>query len=204
LLLSSRRKKTIREKKTRKLAQKSIVELARGWFSQYRPVFQFLLIFVVLMGLFYVFIAFMPFYKKHLLPSHHHLIARLSGAILAFLGQDITVVGAFISSPALSVHIVWGCDAIEAIALFVFAVLAFPAPFLRKIPGIIAGTLFLAILNFIRVVSLFLIGVYFPRVFAIMHIDVWQSMFIFSAIIFWGFWLLWATQSQIPTQRVSS
>jgi len=114
------------------------------------------------------------------------------------------VSGTSISSPAFSVTVDPGCDGIEPIALFVCAVLAFPARFVRKIPGIIAGTLLLAALNFVRVVSLFLIGVYFPRAFAAAHLEVWQAMFILFAVVFWILWLLWATQSQIRVQRVSS
>jgi len=181
--------------------RKSIFEFAAGWKSRH-PVFVFLLIFGVLMGFFYAFAIFTPFYKKHFLVSYLPFNAKVSGAILSFLGQDITVAGRTISSPDFSVEVYSGCDGIEPIALFVCAVLAFPAAFLRKIGGIIAGTLLLAILNFVRVVSLFLIGVYFPKAFLIMHLDVWQAMFIFFAIVFWILWPRWATQRQILTQRV--
>lgn len=147
------------------------------------------------MALFYTFVIFTPFYKKDLFLSCLPFNARVSGAILSLLGQDITVAGTSVSSPAFSICVDSGCDGIEPIALFVCAVLAFPAVFLRKIPGIIAGTLLLAILNFVRVVSLFLVGVYFPKAFLFMHLDVWQAMFILLAIVFWILWLRWATQS---------
>jgi len=156
------------------------------------------------MGLFYAFVIFTPFYKRDFLLSYLPFNARVSGTILGFFGQDITISGSSISSPSYSVRVVPGCDGIEPIALFLCAVLAFPAPFLRKIPGIIAGTLLLAILNFVRVVSLFLIGVYFPKALEIMHLDVWQALFILFAVLFWIVWLRWAMQNQISTQVVSS
>ena len=183
--------------------RKSVFEFAAGWKSRH-PVFAFLFVFGVLMGVFYAFAIFTPFYKKHFLVSYLPFNAKVSGAILSLLGQDITVAGRTISSPDFSVEVYSGCDGIEPIALFVCAVLAFPAAFLRKIGGIIAGTLLLAILNFVRVVSLFLIGVYFPKAFLIMHLDVWQALFILFAVIFWILWLRWATQSQIPAQQVLS
>jgi exosortase H (IPTLxxWG-CTERM-specific) len=183
--------------------RKSVFDFAAGWRSRH-PVFLFLVIFGVLMALFYTFAIFTPFYKKHFLLSYLPFNARVSGAILSLLGQDITVTGRTISSPDFSVEVYAGCDGIEPIALFVCAVLAFPAAFLRKIPGIIAGTLLLAVLNFVRVVSLFLIGVYFPKAFLFMHLDVWQAMFILFAIVFWILWLRWTTQSKITAQRVSS
>lgn len=183
--------------------RKSVFDFAAGWRSRH-PVFLFLVIFGVLMALFYTFAIFTPFYKKDFLLSYLPFNARVSGAILSLLGQDITVAGRTISSPDFSVEVYAGCDGIEPIALFVCAVLAFPAAFLRKIPGIIAGTLLLAVLNFVRVVSLFLIGVYFPKAFLFMHLDVWQAMFILFAIVFWILWLRWTTQSKITAQRVSS
>jgi exosortase/archaeosortase family protein len=167
-------------------------------------VLKLLLIFGVLLAVFYVFVAFSSFYNRRFVPWHHHLIAKVSGQVLAILGQDITVTGKSISSPRFSVNIIRGCDAVEAIALYVCAVLAFPLPFLKKLPGMIAGTLLLLVLNLVRIVSLFLIGVCSPRIFALMHIDVWQALFIFFAVLFWILWLLWATRNQPSTQPVSS
>ncbi|MCP4257126.1 MAG: hypothetical protein GY774_06320 [Planctomycetes bacterium] len=168
------------------------------------PVLKFLLIFGVLLAAFYLFIAFAPIYSKRFVPSYHHFIAKVSGYLLTIFGQDITVTDASISSPRFSVNIIRGCDAVEPIALYVCAVLAFPLPFLKKLPGMIAGALALSILNFFRIVSLFLIGVYSPKIFALTHIDVWQALFIFFAVLFWILWLLWATRSQVVTRPASS
>jgi exosortase/archaeosortase family protein len=196
--VSGHKKSTGPHNKTKAIAAEA------GRSSHKYLVLKFLLIFGVLLSVFYVFIAFSPFYSKKFVPLHHHLIARVSGNILAVLGQDITVTGKSISSPRFSASIIRGCDAVEAIALYVCAVLAFPLPLLKKIPGMIAGTLLLLILNLVRIVSLFLIGVCSPRIFALMHLDVWQAMFIFFAVLSWILWLLWATRNQPSTQPVSS
>ena len=168
------------------------------------PLLIFLLIFGILIAVFYVFIAFSSSYNETFVPWHHHLIAKVSGGLLDVLGQDTTVTDASISSPRFSVQIVRGCDAVEAIALFVCAVLAFPLPFLKKFTGMIVGILLLLILNLVRIVSLFMVGVYSPRIFVLMHLDVWQALFIFFALLFWILWLLWATRSQVATQPASS
>ncbi len=204
LAASSFIRQTRRRKKSAKSRNKSVAKSATGLSSHQYPVLKFLLIFGVLLALFYVFIAFSPFYSKRFVPWHHHLIAKVSGYVLAVLGQDITVTGASISSPRFSVSIIRGCDAVEPIALYVFAVLAFPLPFLKKLPGMIIGALLLLVLNLVRIVSLFLIGVYSPRIFALTHIDVWQALFIFFAVLLWILWLLWATRSQVVTQPASS
>jgi len=197
--VSSRKKQTGPHNKT-----KAIAVAAEGRSSGRYSVLKFLFIFGILLALFYVFIAFSPFYIKKIVPSHHQLIARVSGGLLDVLGQDTTVRRKSIHSSRFSVKIIRGCDAVEAIALYVCAVLAFPLPFLKRLFGIIAGILLLLILNLVRIVSLFLIGVYSPKIFAMMHIDVWQALFIFFALLFWILWLLWATRSQSVTQPVSS
>jgi len=184
--------------------KKSLIEIT-GRQGSKRPILRFGLTVGLLMGLLYAFIILEPFpYMSHFFSFYQHLNAKVSGAILALLGHDIKVAGDTISSPDFSVNLRHGCDAVEPSALFVFAVLAFPAPFLRKIPGIVVGVLFLATVNILRVISLFLIGVYFPKAFHAMHVDVWQALFIFLAIGFWVLWALWAGKSQARTQGVAS
>lgn len=163
----------------------------------------FLLIFGVLTSLFYAVTLFSTSYREQFFPLVLRLTAKLSGAALGLLGQDIAVDGALIVSPDFSVQIVRGCDAVEPIALFVCAVLAFPSPLLTKLPGIVGGMLVLIVLNFVRIVSLFLIGVYAPKVFGFMHVDVWQGVFVLFAMLLWLLWLLWATQDHIPKEHAS-
>jgi len=183
---------------------KALTVAAAGHTSGQVSVLRFLLIFFILLALFYIFIAFSSFYSKRFLPSYHHLIAKTSGYMLAILGQDTTVTHTSIRSPRFSVSIVRGCDAVEAIALYIFAVLSFPLPFLKKLIGVTIGAMILSVLNLVRIVSLFLIGVYFRRIFHLTHIDVWQALFIFFAVLLWILWLLWATRSQVATRPASS
>lgn len=164
----------------------------------------FLLVFGLLASLFYAITFFWPFYREQFFPLVLRLTAKSAGDVLALLGQDIAVRGIVISAPGFSVRIVRGCDAVEPMALFVCAVLAFPLPWLSKLPGIVAGMLILVLLNLVRIVSLFLIGVYWPSVFHLMHVDVWQGVFIVLALMLWLLWLLWATQRPIPATQASS
>jgi len=170
-----------------------------------RPILKFGLTLAVLMALFYTFNIFCPAHvTNRFFSSYQHFNAEVSGSLLTMLGHDITVSGETISSPGFSVNIRHGCDAVEPTALFIFAVLAFPAPFLKKLPGVIAGTVFLAIINIIRIVSLFLIGVYYPKAFHTMHVDVWQAIFILFAIVAWVLWALWSGKGPKQAERVST
>ena len=54
--------------------------------------------------------------------------------------------------------------------------------------------LILLLINLVRLVSLFFIGVYWPKALDVMHEDVWQAAFIVLAIVLWAIWVQWATR----------
>ncbi len=150
-------------------------------------------IFAVLMGLFYGLIH-SPYVGPAPFQPYLALIARTTGGILSILGQDTAVVDTSVTSPEFSMAIVRGCDAIEPTAAFVAAVLASPVSVWAKMPGILVGTMALVVINLVRLVSLFYVGVYFPKALDFMHFDVWQAAFIVLAICFWAIWVQWATR----------
>ena len=168
-----------------------------GWFQSKRPVLRFVLIFGVLIVLFYG-----VFYWRNaedtwigrVFPWYLSRYAEAGGAVLNWLGQEVRVAGQTLHSATFSVRIVRGCDAMEATALFVAGVLAFPVSYRRKITGVVAGVLILAIINLARIITLFLIGLYFRKFFHMMHIDVWQALFILLTISLWFLWAWWATR----------
>ena len=153
-------------------------------------------VFTVLMGLFYGFIH-SPFVGSEAFQPYLELIASVSGGLIGFLGQPTSVVDTSVTSPEYSMRIVRGCDAIEPTAAFVAAVLASPVSLWAKIPGILIGTMALVVINVLRLVSLFFIGVYVPSVSDFMHFDFWQAAFIVLAICFWAIWVQWATRPRL-------
>lgn len=133
------------------------------------------------------------FMRDTVFPSYLRVNARMSGAILGVLEDSVTVSGQSIRG-RYNLTIERGCDAIEPSALFLAGVLAFPAAAMSKIPGILIGTFCLMAINLVRIVSLFYVGIHKPEWFHVMHVDVWQALFIFLAILFWVLWALWATR----------
>jgi len=193
-------------RKGTKTSKKPSVDVARGgakgrgksragrtdtpvWLQGKRPVFKFVALFAVFMGLFYVVDA-IPYVKNTIFPAYLRLNAQASGGIISIFEDSTNVVGESISSPRYSLSIARGCDAVEPSALFVAGVLAFPAALLSKLPGLLIGTFCLMVINQIRIISLFYVGIYWPKAFHIMHVDVWQAVFIFLAILFWTLWAL--------------
>lgn len=120
--------------------------------------------------------------------------AKVSAAILGRLGDDARVNGVVLSTPRFAMTLMTGCDALQATAIFVFAVLASPTPISmagRWVP-LVLGIVFLLALNVVRIISLYYTGVYYPNAFETMHVDVWQALFIFLPIFLWVIWSRWA------------
>jgi len=147
------------------------------------------------MGLFYGFIHTPEGVEDPFRP-YLALIARLTGGTLRLLGYTATVDGTTVSAPEFSVEIVRGCDAMEPMAAFIAAVLASPVPFWLKVPGILTGLTALLVINLVRIVSLFFVGLYWRSAFDTIHLDVWQAAFIVLAIAFWAVWVQWATRER--------
>ena len=117
------------------------------------------------------------------------VLARISGLLLDWMGQDVSVTGAQISNARFAVLVSDGCDAIQICALLSAAVIAFPAPLQRRLRGVVLGILWLQLLNFVRIVSLFLIGAYFASGFSPAHKVVWPTFLIVVTIATWIFWV---------------
>jgi exosortase H (IPTLxxWG-CTERM-specific) len=187
--------KNTKKSKKSQVAPSPFAGLRENW-RQKLPVIFFVLGFAVLMVLFYIF-WLSDFGQNVFQPIVVSVNATVSGWILNIFGMGTTAIGSTLSSKEFSVSIARGCDAIEAMALFASALLSFPAKWKPKLIGFFAGIALLFILNLGRIISLFLTGVYFPKAFEIMHVEVWQVLFILFAIGLWIFWIKW-TRKGVP------
>ena len=152
----------------------------------------FLARFVVLLAAFYFLVAWGPVNDAVIVPFTAG-IARVSGAVLNLFGADVTVSGTEIRSDTFAVGIENGCNGVETALLFGSAVLAFPAPWKRKLPGLALGFAAIQLINLVRVVSLFWIGAHRPALFSASHTVVWQSVVVLCGVLLF---LLWASREQ--------
>ncbi len=148
---------------------------------------RFIAIFVALLGAYYA-LALLPVCDR-LLYEYLAANARVSGAMLRALGEDIHVVGASIRSAQFSIAVRKGCDGLEPAWVLCSAVLAFPAPLRRKFSVIAAGTAFILALNLVRIVSLFFIGRSAPSFFPAAHLELWPAAFMVTALLIWFAWV---------------
>ncbi|MCH7872160.1 MAG: exosortase H [Planctomycetes bacterium] len=185
--------KATKKKRTTTSDGKVPAKKGLSWFGAKRPVLGFVVLFAAFMGAFYG-VTMIPYMEQNILPRYMEFNASASVMILNVFGEGATASGTAVRSARYSVDIRHGCDAIEPSMLFLSAVLAFPARFMTKLPGLLVGTIVLAIINLIRIVTLFYTGIHYPKWFDRMHEDVWQTAFILFSLTFWIVWALWATR----------
>ena len=191
-----------RKKKSKKSSPKESpaksVNLTKGVgeeISARLPVLKFWGGFAVLVTLFFVFTA-TPFYIKYIFKPVVTAFAWIGNGILRVLGQGTETIGEIITSPEFSINISKGCDGLAPIALLVAGILIYPSKWKYKWPGILVGTGLLILLNLIRIVSLYFVGRYIPNLFDLMHIEVWQAIFIIIAVALWLIWLNWVFKKE--------
>lgn len=160
-----------------------------------QPVIKFVVFFFGLAVLFYLLTNgtwFDKFREPFLV-----LFTTVSSAILNLFGYETTAQGSQLSSSSFGVNIREGCDALAPAILFTVAVLAFPGAWKKKITGIVVGLATIFVLNLIRIISLYLAGVYVPDWFDFLHVEFWQVVFIALTVLVWLIWLRWSQKPAI-------
>ena len=159
----------------------------------------FLVKFFAILVAAYLLIAWNPV-NDHVIVPFTAGIAKVSGALLGTMGEsDLSVSGTVIRSPRFAVNINNGCNGVEAMLILLASILAFPASLKARATGLFLGALAVQLLNAIRIITLYLLGAYQPRLFDIFHTAVWQIVIILAAI---GFFLLWS--ARVAPSRVAS
>ena len=118
--------------------------------------------------------------------------ARVSAHILQFIGIDVTINGNTIGGGGFAVQISPECDAVQLCAVLLAAIVSFAAPLRTKVVGMLLGLLWLQAVNFVRIVSLYLVGVSWPSVFQTAHETVWPVILIAITL---GTWMIWAERA---------
>lgn len=166
----------------------------KTWLETHGRDLRFLGLFVLFMVIYY-FISTTSTMKDRFFPWYLEANARATVTVLdAFGYPDLTRQGKAVTSPGGSVTVARGCDAMEPAALFISAVLASPVTLSARLAAALVGTALLLFINLIRIISLFLCAVHWKAAFDIMHLDVWQALFIFLAIFLWAVWAAWAVK----------
>lgn len=122
--------------------------------------------------------------------------------LLHGIGIDVVRHGTIlVHSGGFAARIVYGCTGVLPVIMFIGCVVAYS----RRWPDIVAGMVFgvplLWMINMLRLVSLFYLGVYHPQMFALAHEVVWQGILAMTFIALWLSWICWSEKRVTQLQH---
>jgi len=118
-----------------------------------------------------------------------HFLAWATGGALYWITPSVSMLGTVISVSGFTANIVPACTGLFTITIFVAAVLAYPCTLQRRALGVVLGIVGILTLNWVRIISLMLIGAYWNTAFEFAHLVVWQSLAVFFAAFLWLLWV---------------
>jgi exosortase family protein XrtM len=121
--------------------------------------------------------------------------AHVTGAFLHLFDPTVHVIGREIVGRT-SLTVAKNCDAMDVNLLLVAAMIAFPAPWKRRLVGIVAGVGLLSIVNLLRIVTLYQINIHAPRAFELVHAEVFPLVMVVLAVGAFGVWSRWSRQGE--------
>lgn len=127
------------------------------------------------------------------------LTARMTVAWLHLLGVEALRAGGQIHHPGgFAYEIYYRCTAVLPAALLAALTFASTASLSRQVIGMTLGVSVLIAVNLVRLVHLFLLGVYRPALFEVTHGVVWELILIMTTLGLWWLWSRWAIRSRPP------
>ena len=117
------------------------------------------------------------------------MTARSVEQILVWLGSAPQRDGAtLVEGGGFAYEIAFPCTGLMPAGLLAAAIIAAGGSLRARLWGAVAGTTAVLVLNFFRLVSLFYVGILFPRAFEIAHSVIWQGL---TVLFVFGFFSLW-------------
>ena len=155
-----------------------------------REMIRFFLAFLVVQGVLFGF-ELTPWAQHWFVIPWTDTLAALSAAIVKWFDPGVLASGNVLQSMSngFAVSIEAGCNGVEATIVLLAAILAFPAPWQRKLIGLAAGVVAVQGLNVIRVISLFYLGQWNLDAFEFAHRYVWQALIMLDVLIVWLLWV---------------
>jgi exosortase H (IPTLxxWG-CTERM-specific) len=153
-------------------------------------VLRFFILFIVLQAALFG-LELTPLAQAYFVAPWTIALAHISTNLVTLFDHDVVATGRGIRSTAngFAVSIEAGCNGVEATIVLVAAMLAYPAPWMRKLGGIVAGTIAVQGLNIVRVISLFYLGQWNRHWFEWAHLYVWQALIMLDVLIVWLVWV---------------
>jgi exosortase H (IPTLxxWG-CTERM-specific) len=147
----------------------------------------FMVRFSLVSGFLYFLLHWIPDpWLAHPLKRH---TAQMSAFLLGLAGLHPTVGDALISARGFTVRIVSECTAIFMVILYFAFVTAYPTSLKNKLVGLAFGLPFLTAANLLRIVAVFLAGVYYRELFDYLHVYIGQIAMVMLVLLTCMVWL---------------
>ncbi len=121
-------------------------------------------------------------------PLNRHL-AWMTEKCLRLFGAQASSRGPVVPLSGFSVEIKNNCNVAYEIGLYTAAVWAYPASIRDRVIGTLLGGGVLYVANFLRIVTLLVVGLLQPAWFESTHLYAWQALFLLAVAICWLAWV---------------
>lgn len=159
---------------------------------------RFFLLFVLIQGVLFTAELTRPVQQALVIPFTES-IAGLSAWVVHLFDDRVLSHGVTLwdLDSGFGVSIEAGCNGVEAMIVLVAAVLGFPAPWRRKLTGMIIGFLAIQAMNLLRIISLFYLGQWSKTAFQWGHLYVWQALIMLDVLIVFLVWLRFLPRPEV-------
>jgi len=117
--------------------------------------------------------------------------ASVTAFLLSVFGYPASASGQMCSVGSLVIQIIPECTGVFEIIVFSAVLLAYPAPWGKKLLGIVAGLVILTFLNLLRLLILGMIGFSNQELMEWIHLYLWQLTLIAFVVGLFFAWLAW-------------
>jgi len=151
---------------------------------------RFFVLFLVLQGALFG-LELTPWAQEWFVVPWTNTLAAISAGIVRLFDPAVMAQGKVLQSAhnGFAVSIEAGCNGVEATIVLLAAILAFPAPWKRKLLGLAIGIVAVQGLNIVRVISLFYLGQWNFSMFEWAHLYVWQALIMLDVMVVWLLWV---------------
>ena len=147
----------------------------------------------------------MPWAQSFTVGTWTQFLADFSGGLMQAFDDTVVVQGSDLrnSLTGYAVSIKSGCNGVEAAMILAAAILAYPAPWLKKLWGMVVGVLAIQVLNVVRIISLYYLGAWSQQALDIAHLYVWPGLIILDALLIFLLWIHWLGRGKRLTGEVA-
>jgi exosortase H (IPTLxxWG-CTERM-specific) len=158
---------------------------------------RFILTYFVLMGAFLFLMRFQPIlHHVDINNIYSKSLVVITNNILNILNVKSSYHGTILNLPGISLDVKFGCNGLEAVMIYVVAILSFPAQWKKKLLGIAIGFIAIQVINIARITALAYAAVHFQEQFETIHTYVAQGIMIAIVLGIFFIYLHYATRTK--------